>query len=436
LTPRLGQYFVGERYRRGLAKKLASRQFADNMKVLHVLDHSVPIYSGYSFRTLAILKHQRAFGWKTVQVTGLKHTASGPAHEEVDGFEFHRTTRSRTFPLRGPLLNEIEVVRSLSKRLGEVAGRVEPDIIHAHSPSLNGLAALWSRRSNRIPLVYEVRALWEDGAVTLGTAREGGWRYRATRALETYVLRRCDAVTTICEGLRREIVQRGVAESRVTVIPNGVDVDGFGVAARHDHDFAETLGLRGGPILGYIGSFNTYEGLNVLLRALPLILVHHPRAQVVFVGGGSEEEALKRLSRDLHIAGHVVFTGWVANDAVGQYYQAFDVLVYPRQPSRLTELVTPLKPLEAMAQGRLVVASDVGGHRELIRDGETGLLFRAGDHASLAETVVEALARPDRVRAIRDAAGRFVAAERTWAASVARYAAVYEGLLLGGRDDR
>ena len=156
-------------------------------------------------------------------------------------------------------------------------------------------------------------ALWEDGAVTLGTAREGGWRYRATRALETYVLRRCDAVTTICEGLRREIVQRGVAESRVTVIPNGVDVDRFDVSARRDRGFAKALDLNGGPILGFIGSFNAYEGLNVLLRAFPLILSRQPRAQIVLVGGGLEEEALKRLAGALHVAERVVFAGWVPN---------------------------------------------------------------------------------------------------------------------------
>ena len=399
------------------------------MKVLHVLDHSVPIYSGYSFRTLAILRHQRAFGWKTVQLTGLKHTTAGPPHEEVDGFEFYRTTRSRTSPLRGPLLNEIEVVRSLHRRLGEVGGLVEPDIIHAHSPSLNALAALGFSRSNQIPLVYEVRALWEDGAVTLGTAREGGWRYRATRALETYVLRRCDAVTTICEGLRREIVERGVAESRVTIIPNGVDVDRFDVSARRDRGAAKGLDLNGGPILGFIGSFNAYEGLNVLLDAFPLILSRQPRAQIVLVGGGLEEEALKRLAGALRVAERVVFAGWVPNDAVDRYYDLLDIVVYPRASNRVTELVTPLKPLEAMAQGRLVIASDVGGHRELIRDGATGLLFRAGDHASLAATVLEALAQPERARAIRAAARRFVETERTWAANVAKYAGVYEGLL-------
>ena len=399
------------------------------MKVLHVLDHSVPIYSGYSFRTLAILRHQRAFGWKTVQLTGLKHTASSPPHEEVDGFEFYRTTRSRTFPLRGPILNELEMIRSLRRRLGEVVRQVEPDIIHAHSPSLNALAALGFSRSNQIPLVYEVRALWEDGAVTLGTAREGGWRYRATRALETYVLRRCDAVTTICEGLRREIVERGVAASRVTVIPNGVDVDRFDVSARRDRGAAKGLDLNGGPILGFIGSFNAYEGLNVLLDAFPLILSRQPRAQIVLVGGGLEEEALRRLAGALRVAERVVFAGWVPNDAVDRYYDLLDIVVYPRASNRVTELVTPLKPLEAMAQGRLVIASDVGGHRELIRDGETGLLFRAGDHASLAATVLKALAQPERARAIRASARRFVETERTWAASVAKYAGVYEGLL-------
>jgi PEP-CTERM/exosortase A-associated glycosyltransferase len=402
---------------------------ADHLKILHVLDHSVPIYSGYSFRSLAILKHQRAFGWKTVQLTGPKHATSSSAHEEVDGFEFYRTTLSRRFRLRGPLLNQVEVIRSLRRRLAEIAGQVGPDIIHAHSPSLNGLAALRISRSNRIPLVYEVRALWEDGAVTLGSAREGGWRYRATRALETYVLRRCDAVTTICEGLRREIVQRGVGESRVTVIPNGVDLDPFDSSRRHDYDFAETLGVRGGPILGYIGSFNAYEGLSVLLRAIPLILGHHPRLRVVLVGGGLQDEALRRLASDLHIASQVIFTGWVPNNVVDHYYKVLDILIYPREANRLTELVTPLKPLEAMAQGRLVVASDVGGHRELIRDGETGLLFRPGDPASLAAVVLEALAQPERSRAIRASARTFVETERTWATSVAKYATVYGELL-------
>jgi glycosyltransferase involved in cell wall biosynthesis len=95
---------------------------------------------------------------------------------------------------------------------------------------------------------------------------------------------------------------------------------------------------------------------------------------------------------------------------------------------RLTELVTPLKPLEAMAQGRLLVASDVGGHRELIRDGETGMLFRAGDADDLTRSVLQLLGMHERWPQLRAAGRLFVETERTWAASVARYRNVYASL--------
>ena len=396
------------------------------MRILHVLDHSIPIYSGYSFRTLSILRQQRALGWETAHLTGPKHPGSPPPVDRVGDLEFYRTTGDSG--RRVPVLGEVEVVRRLRRRLREVIGEVVPDVVHAHSPSLNGLAALMVSRQARTPLVYEVRALWEDGAVSHGTARGGGWRYRASRALETYVLRRCDAVTTICEGLRREIISRGIDARRVTVIPNAVDTQRFVLDIKPDEALAAALGLRGGPTLGFIGSFYGYEGLRVLLRALPEILAHRPDVQVVLVGGGDEETNLKKLARELGVANQVVFTGWVPHDTIDRYYNVLDVMVYPRELNRVTELVTPLKPLESMAVGRLVIASDVGGHRELVRHGATGLLFQAGNHASLAATVSQALDEPERTRTIRLAARRFVEEERTWSASVARYQAVYERL--------
>jgi glycogen(starch) synthase len=124
----------------------------------------------------------------------------------------------------------------------------------------------------------------------------------------------------------------------------------------------------------------------------------------------------------------------VAHAQVQRYYELIDVLAYPRLQNRLTELVTPLKPLEAMAQGRMFVASDVGGHRELVRDGQTGFLFRAGDAAALQRTIESVLARRDEWPRIRQQARRFVEVERTWATSVARYAEVYRrALARGGR---
>lgn len=401
------------------------------MRVLHVLDHSIPLHSGYSFRTRAILEQQRRRGWETLQLTGPKHNLESPAGDEetVDGFRFFRTQPPRAPWSRLPVVSQWAIVRALRGRLLEVARAQRPDILHAHSPVLNALAALSVGRALNIPVVYEVRAFWEDAAADHGTAREGGPRYRLTRALETYALKRAHAVTTICEGLRRDIIGRGVAPDKVTVIPNAVDVDRFSTDHVRDDQLAATLDLAGKRVLGFIGSFYAYEGLPLLLEALPRVRAD-AEVRLLLVGGGPDEARLKQRARELGISPRVVFVGRVPHEQVARYYSLVDVFVYPRYSMRLTELVTPLKPLEAMAQGRLVVASDVGGHRELIRDGETGVLFRAGDAASLASQVSELLARPQQWPVIRAAARRFVEVERNWSASVARYEQVYGRLVV------
>jgi PEP-CTERM/exosortase A-associated glycosyltransferase len=271
-----------------------------------------------------------------------------------------------------------------------------------------------------------MRALWEDAAVDHGTARQGGVRYRLSRALETWALRRADAVTTICEGLRADIVARGIPSDKVTVIPNAVDIDAFSAGIAPGGELRRRLGLDGALVLGFVGSFFAYEGLPVLLRALPRMLAHDPAVRVLLVGGGRQEAELKGMARELGIASHVIFTGRVPHGEVAHYYDLIDVLVYPRLSMRLTELVTPLKPLEAMAQGRLVSASDIGGHRELIRDGETGVLFRAGDPADLAAKVLHLIARPEEAQRLKANARRYVECERSWKSSVARYQHVYD----------
>src|SRR5215471_18477237 len=165
------------------------------MRILHVLDHSIPVLDGYSVRTLSILRHQRELGWETVHVTGPRHEIPGPAVERVDGWEFFRTPASAGLLGRLPVLQYVTVVGDLSRRIGEVARAARPDVIHAHSPALNGLAALRAGRRLSIPVVYEVRALWEDAAVGAGAQSEGGLRYRLSRALESLTLREADAVT-------------------------------------------------------------------------------------------------------------------------------------------------------------------------------------------------------------------------------------------------
>tara|TARA_R110002110_G_scaffold415796_1_gene656157 strand:+ start:6100 stop:7314 length:1215 start_codon:yes stop_codon:yes gene_type:complete len=399
------------------------------MRVLHVLDHSIPLHSGYTFRTRNILRGQRALGWHTAHVTGLKQGVSEAEDETVDGLHFYRT-RSSSNPLyRLPLFDQWEVVATLAQRIVKVAAIEKPDILHAHSPALNGLAALRAGRELGVPVVYECRAFWEDAAVDHGTSREWGPRYRLTRALETHVFQRADAVTTICEGLRSEIVSRGIDAAKVTVIPNAVDTENFTFGAPASLELARNLGLEGNVVLGFIGSFYAYEGIPLLLEAMPALLADRPELRLLLVGGGPQESLIREKISALKLQEHVILTGRVPHSEVQAYYNLVDIFVYPRLPMRLTELVTPLKPLEAMAQGRLVVASDVGGHQELIRHGDTGMLFSAGQAGALSAAVGDLLARRDDWQDMRDRGRAFVEQERTWTASVGRYPAVYGRVL-------
>ena len=398
------------------------------MRILHVLDHSAPILSGYTYRTLSILQEQRRLGWETAHVTSSKHPAETPV-EESEGFRFYRTPASRGVLPKLPVLRQLAVVRELESRLRALVPELEPELLHAHSPSLNGLAALRVGRALGLPVVYEVRAFWEDAAVDHGTSRDGGTRYRLTRGLETYVLRRADAVAVICEGIRKDVVARGISEEKLTVIPNSVDVDRFSTERGRDAELARRLGLEGCEVLGFLGSFYAYEGLELLIEAFPALLEKRPRLRVLLVGEGPSEETLRRRVGELGLADKVLFPGRVPHSEVRRYYDLVDVLVYPRFAMRLTEMVTPLKPLEAMAMGKLLVASNVGGHRELIRDGETGILFEAGSASDLVRKVLLAFEDQELGRRIPIRARRFVEEERTWAKGVAGYRPVYERLM-------
>lgn len=404
-----------------------------SLKILHVLDHSIPLHSGYSFRTLAILREQRDLGWETFQLTSSKQYGAQADEEDCDGFHFFRT-RVPEGGLRGvPVLGQLAVIRDTAARLERVIERCRPDIVHAHSPCLNGIAALRAARPRGIPVVYEMRASWEDAAVDHGTTTEGSPRYRLSRALETWTLKRADAVTTICEGLRQDILLRGVPAERVTVIPNAVNPTAFPVIAGPDLELQARLGLQGAFTLGFIGSFYGYEGLDTLLDALPAILRAEPRTRLLLVGGGFEETRLKEQAERLGVADRVTFAGRVPHGEVARYYSVVDLLVYPRKSIRLTETVTPLKPLEAMAQGRLLIASNVGGHRELIEDGRTGFLFAPDRPDEIGRAVSRVLASRERWAAIRAEGRRFVETERNWRASVGRYPAVYDRARETGR---
>jgi PEP-CTERM/exosortase A-associated glycosyltransferase len=402
------------------------------MRILHVLDHSLPLQSGYAFRTAAIVREQRLQGFETLQLTTPRQNGGIAMVEDVDGLRFHRTPAA---PKHGRLraVGYLREIAATKRRIDGLIDEFRPDVVHAHSPVLNVLPALRAARRKRIPVVYEVRALWEDAAVDHGTTREGSLRYRASRALETYALRRADHVTTICEGLRKEITSRGIDDARVTVIPNAVDAEEFAISSVVDHELRAHLGLSDKIVVGFAGSFYAYEGLDLLIDALAILANCMPRLHVLLVGGGPQDAPLREAVGARGLGARVTFTGRVPHAEVQRYYGLIDVLAYPRRSMRLTELVTPLKPLEAMAQGKMFIASDVGGHRELVRHGDNGFLFAAGDAEALAQALVSLLDARQSWPHVAERARRFVERERTWTRSVRGYHDVYASVLSARR---
>jgi glycogen synthase len=399
-------------------------------RILHVLDHSLPMHSGYTFRTRAILKAQSAAGMEVRGLTGHRHNAEGPAVEIVDGLTFHRTPGHATGPAG---LREWREVGLLADAIEELCEDWRPDVLQAHSPALCGLAALRVAKRRDIPLVYEIRAFWEDAAVGNGTSEGNSFKYRLTRKLEDHVVTRADAVITICEGLGRDLVERGHDPSRISIVPNGVDLGLFGDPPARDPVLAGRLGLTNNgkpcPVIGFIGSFYDYEGLDILIAAMPLLIARHGDARLLLVGGGPCEAALRAKAASSPAAQAIRFAGRVPHGEVERYYALTDILAYPRKRSRLTDLVTPLKPLEAMAQGKIVAASGVGGHLELIEDGKTGKLFAADDPAACADALAWLLSHRKGWPAIRQRGHDHVRSRHDWATNILRYQDVYQTLL-------
>jgi PEP-CTERM/exosortase A-associated glycosyltransferase len=391
------------------------------VKVLHVLDHSLPIGSGYSYRSRSILAAQRRLGLEPVVLTSPKQGSPRDGQEIVDGLRHYRTGPAGG---RLPFVRELALMWKVAARLVDIARREKVEVVHAHSPLLNGLPAVLAGRRLGLPVVYEVRSFWEDAAVSHGSFREGSMRYRISRALDTLVLRRADRVVAICEGIRREVARRGVAAERIAVVPNGVEPEWLIPRARADR-LASQLGIGQGPVFGYLGSFSLYEGLPFLVEAAPDFLGSSDDGRLLLVGGGRDEAPVRALARKA--GGRVIVMGRVPQEQVPDIYTLLDVLVLPRRRMRLTELVTPLKPLEAMAMSRSVLASDVGGHAELIQDGTTGLLFEAESRDALV-TRARALGSDSGLRErLGREARRYVSVDRNWDRLVARYLPVYSG---------
>jgi PEP-CTERM/exosortase A-associated glycosyltransferase len=381
--------------------------------ILHVVQFALPeISSGYTIRTAALLREQQRLDLDPIVVTSPTHPGGGSA--VVEGVIHYRSGPDRATRL--VWLRDAARVGALARRIQQI-GRERGDVklVHAHSPVLCGMAAVRAGRALGLSVVYEVRGLWEEAMVGRSL------RYRVARAMEARVCRQAGAVVAISEGLKRDFVRRGIPEERIHVIPNGVDSDAFQPTAP-DAQWRVEHGLGDCPVVLYLGALRGYEGVDLLFDAFPMIRGRFPAARLVVVGDGEARQALAERARGLGES--VVLLPPVAHAEVRRVYAAADVVVYPRRATRETELVTPLKPLEAMAMGKPIVASDVGGLRELLSDGKTARMFPAGSAPALAEAVGEVLSDGP-LRARLGETARQVAQQRDWRLIVPRYREVY-----------
>jgi glycogen(starch) synthase len=399
------------------------------LKVLHVLERSVPELVGYTIRGSYIVKHQRHLGLDPLVVTSPFFSGADDRRvDEIGGIRYFRSNHiRRPDKSHGQLWaywTRMAMVRRYRKFVAEIAEREKVNIIHAHSSYTNGLAAQYAAERLRIPFVYELRTLWGERAVVEEGLRPSSMKYRMVWRLELGVMNRATIVVAIARGIRDAIVERGVDPAKIEIVPNGVDTAVFKPQPA-DASLLRSLNLEGCFVVGFIGSIGGLEGIALLIEAFTEVRRREPRARLVIVGDGPERGALETAVATRGLNDVVRMTGQVPHNQILRYYSIMDVLAYPRIDARINQTVTPLKPLEAMAMGKVCLASDVGGLKELIDDGVTGLLFPAGNVPQLTEAILR-LATDRALREQLAVQGQeTVRREREWSTIASRYADIY-----------
>ena len=407
----------------------------DSIKILHVLDHSLPFHSGYAFRTQNIFRAQKNKGWYPVGLTAPEHNKICRPREieseTIAGCRYYRTAAASNG--RGPLVERCQDITRLAQRIRHVAQIEKPDLLHVHSPVPNALSAVWAARRAQLPVVYEIRAFWEDAFVDHGVYRQDSWKYKLTHALELWACHKATQVAALCNGVKDRLIEEGIPPAKLSVVANGVNLDDFH-EQEPDREYLKDWRLEGKRLAGFIGSFFRYEGLDLLVEAMAHLCTRRKDISLVLVGSGKMEDRLRQQVNRLGLENVVRMPGSIPHARVPGVYALMDVMVYPRYSVRLTELVTPLKPLEAMAMSKPVLASDIGGHRELIKDGDTGMLFPAGDVTALAEALARLFDNPGLREKYARQSNSWVRTHRSWDRTTAAYSEIYQRALTHNRE--
>ena len=408
------------------------------MKVLHILHRSVPGTHGYAIRSKEIVSQLVAKGVEPLVVTSPSQSPLGALDSEsseiIDGVRYFRSCGNLLEPtvevkdgkyFRATL--RVMQNANLLRMAWGIARKYKPDIIHAHSPFTCGLVGDTVSFFTGIPVIYEMRGIWEDQHTSRYGMATTSFRYRGVRSLETLALKRADKCFSISEALKKEIISRGVDSERIVIAPNGVDTDKFN-PGRPQESLVEELGLKDKLVMGYIGGFFYYEGLDILAQAFDTLATRFPSLVLLLIGDGELMPRLKEFAAASDYSNRIIFTGRVKNDLIVDYYKLFDLLVLPRRDAREANLVTPLKPLEIMSMAKPVVASDIGGHREIIIDGKNGVLFAPEQTADLAAKCNMLLEDASYRDELGTRSRAWVIENRDWKVLIERYISVYKKL--------
>jgi glycosyltransferase involved in cell wall biosynthesis len=398
-------------------------------RVLHLVTDALPsTNAGYTVRTQQVALAQRAVGLDPHVATriGFPVTAGavdGRARVAVDGVPYHRLL-PWVMPGRMDALYETHL-----RHAARLTKELEPAVLHAASNYANALIALALRDATKLPVVYEVRGFWEDTWLSRHASTKNltsSDRYTRTRALEAHCMLAADLVVTLGEAMREEILARGVAEDKVIIVPNGVSEE-FLRPLPDGAALKTALGIKAGEhVVGLVSSLVAHEGIGTLLEAVKILNQRGVPTRALIVGDGQERTALERQAAALGV--DAIFTGRVPMRAVREYHAVLDVFVVPRTPDRVCQLVTPLKPVEAMASGLPVVVSAVRALEEIINDQVTGMTSPPLDAGALADRLQELLTNPGLRASLGASAREWVARDRTWAHNAVRYRAAYERL--------
>ena len=442
------------------------------MKILHILANSPPDVNGYAIRTHGLLKAYSSI--PSIEVVGLtspwypdRDTMVEPI--EMDGIMYHRCLHpTRQGSVRGvgmkwiaargnariegsagfaskplwkramqlalkPLrpgfswIEEKIMFRYFEEKIIQTARSEKATIIHAHVPYRVGIPALRAARKLNIPFVYEMRGMWEESAVASGRWKPSGLAYRRFRRMETKLLKKADSVVCISNTLRKEAISRGVDSSKIVVVPNAVDSNFENNKSELYHEMKERL--NGKPVVGYIGSLRELEGVDLTAEAVSILKSKGIEVNFFVLTSESGQEDLRKYCMNLGISDKSFIVGPVPHNQVAPFYDLIDIFVVSRPDLRVTRLVTPLKPFEAMRGGCAVIVSGLPALSEIVKDETTGRLFDAGDAQDLANRIEELYHDEEQRIQLGESAKSWVEENRTWATAIEGMPPLYEDLI-------